>query len=110
MRRLDPAQSGDPNLVRLVECLKGYDPEQIILFGSRARGEADEYSDYDVVVIKRSERPFLERMQEVVPYVVRFGRAVEVLVYTPEEFENMREVGLGWVVHQEGAILYERAA
>lgn len=98
----------DPDLQRLVDLLRRYDPERIILFGSRARGEADEYSDYDVIVIKRTEIPFLERLREMVPYLVEFGRPAEILVYTPEEFERMREVGLGWVVQREGAVLYER--
>ena len=100
----------DPDLQELVRLLRAYEPERIILFGSRARGEADEYSDYDVVVIKRTDRPFLERLRDVVPYLVGFRRAAEVLVYTPEEFERMKEVGLGWVVHREGIVIYERVA
>lgn len=104
MRREIPQ---DPDLVRLVELLRKYGPEKIILFGSRARGDADAFSDYDVILIKRTDRPFLERLQEMVPYLVEFGRPAEILVYTPEEFEQMREVGLGWVVCQEGVLLYE---
>jgi predicted nucleotidyltransferase len=86
----------DPLLEKLVSLLKPYDPEKIILFGSRARGEADSYSDYDVVVIKSTDRSFLERLQDMVPYILDFDRAVEVLVYTPEEFDRMKESGLGW--------------
>lgn len=104
MRRERPS---DPELERLVALLRHYEPERIILFGSRARGEADPWSDYDVIVIKRTDRPFLERLREMVPYLVEFGRPADVLVYTPEEFEGMRETGLGWVVHHEGVILYE---
>ncbi len=74
----------------------------------RARGEADAYSDYDVVVIKRTPRPFLERLRDMVPYLVEFGRPAEILVYTPEEFARMSETGLGWIVQQEGVLLYER--
>ena len=101
------AAAADPELGRLVELLKGYGPERIILFGSRARGEADEYSDYDVVLIKRTDRPFLDRLRDVVPYLVEFGRA-EVLVYTPEEWEAMRDSGLGWIVRQQGVVLYAK--
>jgi predicted nucleotidyltransferase len=98
----------DPALEKLVELLKQYEPEQIILFGSRARAEADEFSDYDLIVIKRTERPFLERLQDMVPYLVAFEHPAEILVYTPEEFTRMGETGLGWVVKQEGIVLYER--
>ena len=102
--------TADPNLDRIVHLLMDYDPERIILFGSRARGDADEYSDYDLIVIKRTERPFLERLRDMVPYLVAFERTAEILVYTPEEFEGMRKVGFGWMVHQEGVVLYERSS
>ncbi|MFH1927488.1 MAG: nucleotidyltransferase domain-containing protein [Chloroflexota bacterium] len=93
---------------KLVRLLQPYEPERIILFGSQARGEADIYSDYDVIVIKRTDRPFLERLRDMVPYLVEFDRPAEILVYTPEEFAQMGEIGLGWVIQKEGVILYER--
>lgn len=98
----------DPGLAQIVRLLQSYEPERIILFGSRARGEADAQSDYDLIVIKRTERPFLDRLQEMVPYLVQFDHAAEILVYTPEEFERLGETGLGWVVQKEGIIVYER--
>ena len=36
----------------LMEDLKAYQPEKVILFGSAARGDVDSYSDLDVVIIK----------------------------------------------------------
>lgn len=107
MRKENPV-SADPYLETLVRRLLSYDPERIILFGSRAREEADEYSDYDVILIKRTSLPFVERLQEVAPLLAGYERAVEVLVYTPEEFEQMQETGIGWIARQEGVILYER--
>ena len=87
------AARSDPHLEKLVRLLRRYEPERIILFGSRARGQADEYSDYDLIVIKRTDRPFLERLQDMVPYLVEFDRPAEILVYTPEEFERMLKNG-----------------
>jgi predicted nucleotidyltransferase len=98
----------DPGLDEIVRLLQRYEPEQIVLFGSRARGDADEYSDYDLIVIKQTRRPFLERLRDMVPYLLEFGRPAEILVYTPDEFERMRETGLGWLVRQERVTLYER--
>jgi len=98
----------DPHLHKLVRLLLPYEPERIILFGSQARGEANSYSDYDVIVIKRTDRAFLERLRDMVPYLVEFDRPAEVLVYTPEEFAQMGEFGLGWVIEKEGVLLYER--
>jgi len=88
----------DPYLDEIVAILKAYDPERIILFGSRARGEADEHSDYDLMVIKRTDRPILDRLCDMVPYLRQITRPADILVYTPEEFARMTETGLGWVV------------
>ena len=100
----------DPHLEEIVQLLRRYEPERIILFGSQARGEADEHSDYDLIVIKRTDRSFLERLRDMVPYLVQFSRPAEILVYTPDEYERMGETGLGWIVKQEGVTLYERQA
>jgi predicted nucleotidyltransferase len=105
---LPQALKTDPFLGKLVRLLLPYEPERIILFGSRARGEADEYSDYDLIVIKRTNRPFLERLQDMVPVLAEFERPAEILVYTPEEYAQMRETGVVWIAEQEGVILYER--
>ena len=101
-------ESRDAYLCEIVRVLLPYEPERILLFGSRARGDADAHSDYDLIVIKRTERPFLERMRDMVPYLVKLARPADILVYTPEEFERMLEPGLGWVARQEGVTLYER--
>ena len=100
----------DPYLREIVEVLKPYDPERIILFGSRARGEAHELSDYDLVVIKRTDRSFVDRLQDMVPYLAQLQRPADILVYTPEEFDRMGDIGLGWMVRQEGITLYERSS
>ena len=101
--------TSDPYLSKLVHLLLPYEPERLILFGSRARGDADEYSDYDLILIKQTDRPFLDRLRDMVPYLIEFERPADILVYTPEEFARMGEIGLGWVVQKEGVILYERA-
>lgn len=102
--------ASDESLEEIVRVLKEYQPEKIILFGSRARGQSDEYSDYDLILIKRTKRAFLDRMQDIVPYLVKIPYQVEVLIYTPEEFEHMAEIGFGWMVKQEGVVIYERSS
>ena len=61
--------------------------EKIILFGSRARGDQDEYSDLDLIVIKETNQRFVERLGAVPALPVRS----DVFVYTPKEWEAMRE-------------------
>jgi len=74
-----------------VSLLRGYGLERIILLGSEARGEGDEYSDYDVIMIKRTQRCFPETLRDMLPYLVEFGRPVEIFVYSPEESKRLRE-------------------
>ena len=62
------------------------------LFGSVARDEADEYSDADVILIRDSDKDFFHRVTEVMSLVETLG-AVDLLIYTPEEFVRMREAG-----------------
>jgi len=61
--------------------------EKILLFGSQAKGNADKYSDFDLIIIKKTSKRFVERMVEVPPLPVH----ADIFVYTPEEFEQMKE-------------------
>jgi predicted nucleotidyltransferase len=69
---------------------KRHDIERVIVFGSVARGQAGARSDLDLVIVQRTSKRFLDRLDEMyrllVPQV-----ACDLLVYTPEEFERLRE-------------------
>ena len=62
-----PMTETDPHLGEIGRLLQSYEPERIILFGSRARRDADIYSDYDLIVVKHTDRPFLERLRDAAP-------------------------------------------
>lgn len=93
---------------KVLECLKRYNPEQIIVFGSYARGEADERSDLDVVIIKQTEKRFLDRLIEAARCLDNDLGKVDVFVYTREEFEEMRQRGNPFIekVVTEGRVIY----
>lgn len=95
---------------RVIECIKRYEPEKIILFGSYIRGEADEYSDLDFVVIKKTDKRFLERLIEVAKFIDNELGQVDVFVYTPEEFQRMIEWENPFIeqVLKEGRVVYEK--
>lgn len=80
------------------------------MFGSYARGEQDAYSDVDIVVIKDTQERFLDRLATVYEYVCP-DFAMDVLVYTPGEFEEMASEGNPLIerIRREGIVLYERA-
>lgn len=97
------------NRVRqVVEDLKGYQPQRVILFGSAARGEVDEYSDLDFVVIKETKQPFLDRLKEVALMTTAPG-AIDFFVYTPDEWRRLQEQESPFAqrVTEEGRIVYE---
>jgi predicted nucleotidyltransferase len=45
------------------KALKGVDCERVILFGSRARGEADANSDYDILIVQKHSILIQEKMK-----------------------------------------------
>lgn len=89
--------------------LKVYKPEKIILFGSAAREDTDEYSDIDVVVIKKTSQRFLQRLVEAAGLLRDEVFPADVFVYTPEEFKVMRERENPFIeqVLKSGRIIYE---
>src|SRR5438876_10853625 len=90
--------------------IREHEPEKLILFGSAAQGEVHEWSDLDLVVIKRTEKPLLERIEEVLR-LVRPKVGLDVLVYTPEEMEDLiaerRVLVLDEFLYQ-GAVAYQQ--
>ncbi len=93
---------------QVVDDLKRYCPRRIILFGSAARGDADEFSDLDFVVIKATNQSFLERMREVALMTTGPG-AMDFFVYTPEEWARLQEQKSPFAeqVIQDGQVVYE---
>jgi uncharacterized protein len=87
-------------------------PSRIILFGSYARGDADEGSDLDLLVV---EREVLDRSQEMLKLyrsIGYIGVGVDVLVYSEHEMARRGQVP-GTVIHhalQEGKVLYDAGA
>lgn len=105
-----PKQSLSSKVEALLEDLKGYHPEKIILFGSSVRGDSDSYSDLDVVIIKKTNKPFLERLVEAGRFVRAEVLPLDIFVYTPEEFERMRREENPFIERAitEGKIIYEK--
>lgn len=84
-------------------------PARIILFGSYGRGDADEDSDLDLMVV---EKELMDRAQEymrLMDALGRVGTGVDVLVYPLDEFERRSQVPgtvLYWA-NKEGRVLYD---
>ncbi len=86
-----------------------YDPERILLFGSLVTGETGDWSDIDLVIMKETNRRFLDRTKEVMQLLKpRVG--VDILVYTPAEFTQLcqERVFVREEIAAKGKVLYER--
>jgi predicted nucleotidyltransferase len=83
-----------------------YCPEKIILFGSLVSGNIHDFSDIDLIVIKDSEKPFYERLKEIILLTMP-SVAADIFVYTPDEFENIQDrLFIQEEVIQKGKVLY----
>jgi len=76
-------------LERCIKVLKDkYDPERIILFGSFVNDNVKRWSDIDLVIIKETNQPFLDRTKEVI-LLLQPRVGIDILVYTPNEFRDL---------------------
>ena len=96
----------EQELERMVSRLRTHGVQQVILFGSLARSDVRLSSDLDLIVVMDTEKRFLDRLDEI--YRLLDPRvAVDLLVYTPEEFARMRETSpLVRRAVAEGKVLY----
>lgn len=87
--------------------LRAYDPQRVILFGSYVRNESDDLSDIDLVIVKETEEDFFARIRTVLD-LLDMKSQIDVLVYTPAEFETMRRQGNPFIetVIEEGIVLH----
>ena len=85
-----------------------YKPLKIILFGSAGRGDFENASDLDFLIIKDDVPYFgIDRMRELDEIIDR-NIAADMLVYRPEEFEERVSIGDPFIkaILKEGRVLY----
>jgi predicted nucleotidyltransferase len=91
----------------------GIDPQQIIMFGSQARGDATAGSDIDLLVVQdtsQSDREVRRRIERLL-LDRRFG--LDLIVRTPEEVAlNLADGNPFYTEHifGDGVVLYDRTA
>ena len=88
-----------------------FDPERILLFGSRARGDAKDWSDVDLLVVMPDGTNRREAAVEMGVAVGDLPIAKDIVVTTPTHIAQRGHV-IGTVLRpalREGKVLYERA-
>ena len=83
-------------------------PDKIILFGSRARGEAKAESDIDLVVVYSGPKSKRELQVGIHRLFPRPQFSMDVFVMTPQELEAQKRVAntLAREVSERGVVCY----
>lgn len=88
--------------------VQDFDPLQIILFGSQARGDADRNSDIDMLVVFAEVADKRKTAVDIRVALVDLPVAKDILVSMPEELERHR-TRIGSVLRyaqRDGKVLY----
>lgn len=72
---------------------KKYSIDKAIFFGSRARGDYFNNSDYDIILVSNDFKGvfFTERISRLYSFWKYYPLDIEPICYTPEEFEIKRK-------------------
>jgi predicted nucleotidyltransferase len=107
--RRERAERLERELAAILERIVDAETEQVILFGSAARGDVGSKSDLDLLVVRRDPRGPAARADDLYRRA-QSAVALDLLVYTPDELAAARE-GSSFVrrVLAEGRVVYDRS-
>jgi len=80
----------------------------VILFGSRARGDYDEHSDYDLLVVFQDDETMWQNRRELYKNIGNLGPFTQVLTRSVTELTEKTEPTFLQNILQQGTILYLR--
>ena len=86
-------------------------PERIVLFGSRARGDARKTSDFDLLIVKRGEFDKSATYKLLFQKLYGVAAAVDLVLVTPEEAREYRDSLFAVIgsALREGRTIYDAA-
>jgi uncharacterized protein len=87
-----------------------FNPEQIILFGSYAKGTPDNGSDIDLLIIQDTNLPNHKRGLGIRLSLIGTKMPIDILVYTRNEFEKDKNDKYSFLYSaiKDSKLLYER--
>lgn len=101
----------EDELARFVDLvMREFEPHKIILFGSMASGNPRLWSDIDIVVVRDTDKNFIDRALEMI-HLFHPTIGIDLLVYTPEEFKKLCQERLFFQTEilKKGKVIYERS-
>ena len=107
------SQSNEEIIQKIVDKLvEEYAPRQIILFGSYAYGMPGPDSDIDLLIVKETEEPFIERVVQVCKTTrgMHKGIPFDPIVLTPDELDGRLRKGDHFFqdIVEKGLVMYDR--
>jgi predicted nucleotidyltransferase len=90
--------------------VRKFQPEQVILFGSHARGEAGPDSDVDLLVVMDFEGSALDKRVDLRQALQHIPVPKDIIVSRPADFDWRKDVigTIEWPAAREGKVLYVR--
>ncbi len=85
-------------------------PEKIILFGSRAKENTSNSSDYDICILKSDLIKKRELVQKLYKLLYKTKLAIDIIIETPEKFYELKNIPsmIYYEIFNHGKIIYEK--
>ena len=96
----------EASVKKILEVLKGR-AERISVFGSVARKEHGLFSDLDVLIVMKTEEPYIERLRKLYRELC-LPVDCDIVCYTPCEFERLKDTPFLKGILSEEVLLYEK--
>lgn len=107
-KRRQYSQSLDKALENIKQCLSEMpEVQKVILFGSYTIGRRDLFTDLDLIVIMVSDKDLVHRTADLYQKL-QVSVDLDLLVYTPDEFESKRNSPFLRYALKSGQVLYEK--
>ena len=83
-------------------------PRRIVVFGSRARGDAKPDSDLDLMVVADLDGSLGEKSRAVHVPLLDLDVSLDLVIYTPDEYERFRKwrSSIAGIADREGRVLH----
>jgi len=97
------------NMNEIDQIIRNYNPEKVILFGSRVKDNSREDSDYDLLIIKDTQTRRLNRREEALKGIY-LKVPMDLLILTPYEIEYLKKKKSEFLreIFDEGIVVYEK--
>jgi predicted nucleotidyltransferase len=108
--KLSPKKNSSQIRQIVQRVVKQFSPEQIILFGSYARGTARPNSDIDLLIVMPVKGSVRQKAIEIGVALHDIAIAKDLIVVTPQEFKWRKDVmgTIEWPAVRQGKVLYAK--